>query len=166
MFVACRAGASCERDLSAPVVVKGEWDDQFQRGGHRLFMVFRAASSGAHHSLRSCLVLAGFAARVLPSFRFAERRLSLLGVPAMLRGKNPRKKSQEHLLCRLLCLISIDSNDRLRLHCLFSSSRAQPTHCVRLLLTQMARFQARFGHSVCLMSVRSSHYFWWQFNQL
>ena len=140
----------------------------FKGVGHRLFMVFRAASSGAHHSLRSCLVLAGFAARVLPSFPLRGETAFAARCPGdAAGGKIPGKKSQEHLLCRLLCLISIDSNDRLRLHCLFSSSRAQPTHCVRLLLTQMARFQARFGHSVLFnVSAIKSHYFWWQFNQL
>ena len=43
---------------------------KFRRGGHRLFMVFRA---GAHHSLRSCLVIAGLARSclVFPPLRIA-----------------------------------------------------------------------------------------------
>ena len=60
--------------------------DQISKGGHRLFMAFRA---GAHHSLRSYLVLAGLAC-------------SCPALSRWLGGKKPWKKSQERLLRRLI----------------------------------------------------------------
>ena len=67
---------------------------KFQRDGHQLFLVFRA---GGHHSLRSCLVLAGFARSCLALSPLRGEMTFITRYPG---GKKPKDKSQESLLCR------------------------------------------------------------------
>ena len=54
LFLACTAGGSCERDLSAPAVAKGEWDEWVKD---------------------SCLVASGEAAFVARSGKKSQERL-------------------------------------------------------------------------------------------
>ena len=80
---------------------------KFQRGGHRFFMVFQA---GAYHSLRSCLVLAGFARSCLA---LSPLRGEMTFITRCPDGKKPKDKSQERLLCRLVDL-EIERSEEMR----------------------------------------------------
>ena len=68
---------------------------KFQRGWHRLLMVFRV---GAHHSHRSCLVLAGFARSCLA---LSPRSGEMTFITRCPSGKKLKDKNQERVLRRL-----------------------------------------------------------------